>query len=236
VKLDQFDKQNIQGVVAQPFFVLAKKIDGKTTKKLALKVFREDIVPAFVKVRELFPDFWGRLDPASYFVYEIPPTPPIHTGRYYASNRADNTMEIPADLKELAIPCLNGITKANSYGSRHGSVEVTQERMRAKASDADRETIQKAHDLRVKGSRVKELLEQFLQDFTMPEQIPYSLPQLNYFMQELDFRKRNRYSTKPAMAAQKRPKVVVVPPAELRQLVVEATLLHQSMKKEIEEE
>ena len=229
MKLDTYDKENIRGAVSRPFFNLAKKIDGKTTKKLAVKVFREDVVPGLLQVRDMFPDFWSRLDPATHFIYETPKETKMRRYRFSYHNAVDSqTIEIPPDIKELGIPELNGITSSR-YARGSGEPLVTQELMKAKASEEDRETIQKAFDLRAKGEKVAELLQIFLEPFTMPEQVPYSLPQLNYFMQQIDFRKRNKWTDKPPMMVQKRPRVTVPPPTELRQLVVEATMLAQAM-------
>jgi len=234
MKLDDYDKENIGGKVAKPFFDLAKKIDGRTTNQLALRVFKEEVVPPLLKVKEAFPEFWGRLTEAKGFYFETHTEPVTRRSRYYASHYSRDkagVLEISDLLKRHRIPVLVGITSETVYGSCK-SPEVTQERMQAIATPEERLTIQKSHDLREKGARVQELLGDFLKTFTMPEQVPYSLPQLNYFMQKMDFRKRNRWNDRPPMPSQKRPRVVVAPSAELRQLVMESMLLHQAIPAE----
>jgi hypothetical protein len=238
VKLDGNDKDNIRAKVSAPFFKLAKKIDGETTKKLALRVFREDVVPELKEVQSRFPEFWNRLNNGPYFTYETPQEPRVSRYRYYAPNRQSGTVKVPSDILRLIggkIPELTGITVQHEYNGSTDPV-ITQELMKSKARPEDKEKVEKAQTLREKGARVAELLNDFLKVFTMPEQVPYSLPQLNYFMSRMDFRKRNRWESKPPMKVQKRPRVVSAPSDELRQLVMEATMLHQSLGKEMEDD
>lgn len=238
MKLDGNDKDNIRAKVAEPFFKLAKKIDGETTRKLALRVFREEVVPGLQEVYIRFPEFWAKLNSAGYFTYETPQEPRLSRYRYYTPNRTSGTVKVPSDVLRVIggkIPELNGITVQHEYNSSSEPV-ISQERMKSKARPEDKEKVEKAQTLRAKGARVAELLNDFLKVFTMPEQVPYSLPQLNYFMSRMDFRKRNRWESKPPMKTQKRPRVVSAPSNELRQLVMEATMLHQSLGKEMEDD
>ncbi len=238
MKLDNHDKDNIVGAVAQPFFKLANKIDGQTTKKLALRAFREDVVPGLVRVYQDYPEFWKRLEDAHYFVYETPEQPQVTRYRYYQPRRTSGSVKVPHEVLTKmggTFPQLDGISVVHEYNG-HQSPVITQEMMKSKAEEEDRVVVEKAHTLREKGARVGVLLKEFLKVFTMPEQVPYSLPQLNYFLSRLDFRKRNRWESKPPMKVQKRPRVVNAPSDELRQLVMEATMLHQSLGKEMEDD
>ena len=224
--------------VARPFFKLGNKIDGETTVKLARKVFMDEVVPGLVEVHKMFPDFWNRLDKAMHFVYETPPAPPAPSRyRYHTATQRGGTIQIPPNVVTLLgqVPALSGITVANEYQAPTTGFVITQELMKSKATEADATVVSKAHSLRVKGEKVGVELKAFLNAFTMPEQIPYSLPQLNYFMQRLDFRKRSRWESKPPMKTQKRPRVVVAPTDELRQLVMEAMMLHQALPKNEQE-
>lgn len=232
MKLYSEDKEEIVSAASEPFFKLAKQIDGKTSKKLALKVFREEVVPELERMRAGFP-FWQRLPLAGQFLYESPKQPQRRTRYYHSNSRRDGVMDIPKDVKDsIHVPTLEGITTQHSWSGGKEHTYITQEKMNAGAmKGAQTETLEKSSTLRTKGERVAVLLQEFLKDFTMPEQIPYSLPQLTYFLKQLDFRKRGRWTDKPPLKSQKRPRVIVTPTDELRTLIMEATILHQSLSK-----
>lgn len=237
MKLNEYDKQNIGAAVAEPFSKLAEHIDGSTTTKLAMRVFEKEVAPSLEELRMFNKDLFDRLPRGQYLTYESPKRPPT-AGRYRSYRTSGNkVIQFPDRIcktfgtsQRNGVPLMEGIVIHNNWDNSSGEPVVTQAKMTACAKESEIETVTKAHGLRRKAVRSAELIKVFLVDFTMPEQIPYSLPQLSYFLSRLDFRKRNTWGTKPPMKTQKRPKVVVVPSDELRQLVMEATMLAESTK------
>jgi hypothetical protein len=219
------DKRNIVDKVKAPFFALAGKNEGSLGQKAALRVFKEKYHPTLKSMEEQYKEIYSRLIGAMFLEFE--------------SLSGDVAyVKLPTGLGK--IPFMDGISSNNDWHrGKAGNTVITRQEIAAALKLEETETFQRSQLLLEKGKKVEELLNEWLKPFTMPEQLQFSLPQLGYFLNQIDFRKRRNWAVegKPPLQSQRRPRVINVPSDELRTLVSEATILAQSsLMKEIDNE
>lgn len=217
------DKRNLTQMVAQPFLKLAAHNEGSLARKASIRVFKEKYQPILKSMEEQYAEIYHRLADAQFIEYQ-------------GLNGETAFTKIPQAWGKL--PFLKDITSTSDWHSGQASCLILREDIAEALKEDEKETFEKSTFLMKKSQQITELMTEWLKPFTMPEQLQFSLPQLGYFLGKMDFRKRRSWADneKPAMKTQRRPRVINVPPDELRALVMEATILDQSpVMKEIKE-
>jgi len=184
------DRSNIIESVKLEFGVLAKGLEENAERQIAMSAFRKRLLPMVEEMRGT--KLFDKLPRAKFF------------------KACNETFSIPTDAG--IVPQLEGLTAESRYSfgyAAHGMGSAQE--LAEYANDENRDKVEKAGKLRVKSSRVEELLAEFLEKFTHADQVPFSLPEVHQFI--------------PRVRCQKRPRVVVQPSEELRRLVREAGML-----------
>ena len=213
--LDQRDKRNLTEKIKDPFLRLASRNEGSLGKKACLRVFKESHLPTLRSMELQYKEIYDRLYKAGFIEFE-------------SLDGKTQFVKIPTGLG--AFPMMDGLTSNSDWHSRAATgLLITRKEISEALKDEEKETFAKSQLLIEKARRVELLLTEWLKPFTMPEQLQFSLPQIGYFVNVIDFRKRRSWGMpKPPVQTQRRPRVVNVPSDELKGLVAEAAMLAQS--------
>ncbi len=199
MKFNAYEKDRLAIFVAAQFSTLAGELGSQGRAQAVLKVFRDQIQPRLEEWKKADPDLYKRLELVSYVV-----------------GGSNERFEISP-----AIPLLSGISSetSGSWGQHPKNIWITEQLILQNLPDEAKINGERAMMLKEQAKKSKELLAEYLKDFTNPAQLSFSFPQLHtMYCMSVD------KNVKP----QKRPKVFKRPPEELKTLVLQSMVLAQA--------